>query len=309
MRAQGLGDRYTPPGPGEPEAPGERPGERSEWVPVGFQPPGSDAWHALPNLPGFLWPPKPGEAGAGSARNMARTARVCGPRGDAGPRGEPGCMGPAGPRGPKGEAGPMGYPGRPGPEGPEGRMGPEGPDGPMGPEGPRGPRGYPGPEGPQGERGYPGPPGPPGPQGPSGILAGAQAALCYPGGAIDRRLPAGEALRPNAERASGAPHILYDFASGTFAFAMPGWYVVHTTLNIAGVEDGARARVLLRVNGEIAAAHDLPEGGFPAWRLFADVLRIARPDSELRVECDRADILFGTDAEEAANISIWGFVQ
>jgi len=132
-------------------------------------------------------------------------------------------------------------------------MGPEGPEGPMGPEGPRGPRGYPGPEGPQGERGYPGPPGPPGPQGPSGILAGAQAALCYPGGAIDRRLPAGEALRPNAERASGAPHILYDCASGTFAFA--------------------------------------------------------RPDSELRVECDRADILFGTDAEEAANISIWGFVQ
>jgi hypothetical protein len=113
---------------------------------------------------------------------------------------------------------------------------------------------------------------------------------------------------PNVERASGEPHILYDRATGAFAFAKAGWYVVHTTLNIAGIGGGACARVLLRVNGEIANAHDLPEDGLPAWRLFADVVRILRPNSELRIECDRADILFGSSGEEGASISIWGFV-
>jgi len=140
------------------------------------------------------------------------------------------------------------------------------------------------------------------------VLAGAQYALWYPADQPDRRLTVGEALRPGVERASGEPHILYDSAAGTFVFAKAGWYVVHYMLNIAGIEGGTCAGILLRVNGEIASAHDLPADGVPAYRLFADVLRISRPNSELRVECDRADILFGTGADEAANISIWGFV-
>ena len=138
---------------------------------------------------------------------------------------------------------------------------------------------------------------------------GTQVALAYPAEQTERLCLPGETVKYNTEITKGAPHISYHQATGAFALASAGKYIVHWTLHVANILGGASTHIHLAVNGKIVATHDImPQKDGASPLVFADVIQTARDDSELTVLNGGLCLVFNGLVETVANLSIWGLV-
>lgn len=107
----------------------------------------------------------------------------------------------------------------------------------------------------------------------------------------------------------GGAHISYNRLTGIFVIAHAGKYVVSHRWHVSNLSGGNHTQIRLVMNGQIVASSDIVlDQPNAAHFLFTDIVQVMRPNSEIYLFNNGADISLHGSAATASAISFWGLV-